>query len=131
MSILEAKHKRYLLQEVLSKLDNIQYNDQEVCSWFVRDINKENNHTFFRENYDYLRMHFPKLPRIKKSPAKLTSQSLHLMVRDCGYDCKKWIRCYMIDDNTTPAEGGEKKKKKRMKSTSAYVCVCERVEKNE
>ncbi len=126
MSYLESKHKRYLLQEVLSKLDNIQYNDNEVCAWFVRDINTEKNHTYFKDNYDYLRLHFS-FPRIKRSPAKLTSQCLHLMVRECGYDCQKRTRCYMIDIKE-PVKGS---KRKRKKSTSAYVCVCESVDENE
>ena len=115
---LEQKHKRILFNEILGHMTAVS-REEDMFGWFVRDVNNEKNHSYIRDNYDYLRRHFM-FPRVKRSPAKLTSQMLLLMARECNYQCTKKVRCYMID--TPPADDG--KKKKRMKSTSVYVCVC-------
>lgn len=115
---LEQKHKRILFAEVLDHMGCVTRDEGDVlCAWFVRDVNCESNHSYIQENYSYLRKHFT-FPRVKRSPAKLTSQMLLLMARECGYECKKKTRCYMIDSTSDDGE------KKRLKSTSAFVCVC-------
>ena len=117
---LEQKHQRLLFNDILNHMSDVsREEDGLLCSWFVRDINNEKNHSYIRDNYEYLRRHFT-FPRAKRSPAKLTSQMLHLMARECGYDCSKKVRCYMIDK----PQADDGKKKKRLKSTSVYVCVC-------
>ena len=92
---LDITYKTELFRNLFKKIKGIKQNENEI-TFYVRDINNQENNDFIIEMYPYLRRHF-KLPHHTRVPKKLTSQALLSMFKECNFDYNKSTQAYYVN----------------------------------
>tara|TARA_Y100001963_G_C6680020_1_gene399388 strand:- start:581 stop:910 length:330 start_codon:yes stop_codon:yes gene_type:complete len=97
---LELYTKKQLFAEIIKNIKGVIIEDEKI-SFYVRDVNNDENNKYIKDNLDYLRKHFKTLAPRSRTPKKMTTSTLISIFKECKYEYIKKTKMYYVDQLKT------------------------------